>query len=123
MERVAVKSCPCKSGIPFGHHVKSETTNISVTLHAKEKAIFYLSFSSFEKRKDASLVVNIGGKTLEVFFWLLRAVAAEVQFPFHWKGWPKARVGTPALAVRPMPVTRNSDAHITTPPFGHPFLK
>ena len=64
-----------------------------------------------------------GGQTLELFFWLLRAAAAEAQFPFHWKGWPKARVGTPALAVRPMPVTRNSDAHITTPPFGHPFLK
>ena len=66
---------------------------------------------------------DIGGKTLEVFSWLLRAAAAEAQFPFHWKGWLKARVGTPALAVRPMPVTMNSDAHITTPPFGHPFLK
>lgn len=38
MERVAVKSCACEFGIPFGRHVKSETTNISVTLHAKEKA-------------------------------------------------------------------------------------
>ena len=47
--------------------------------------------------------------------------AAEAQFPFQWKGWPKARVGTPAVAVRPLPVRRNSDAHITTPPYGHPF--
>ena len=66
---------------------------------------------------------DIRGKTLEVFLRLLRAAAAEAQFPFHWKGWPEARVGTPALAVRPMPVTRNADAHMTTPPFGHPFLK
>ena len=72
---------------------------------------------------ERSKPCEIGSKTLLVFPWLLRAAAAKAQFPFHWKGWPKARVGTPALAVRPMPVTRNSDAHITTPPFGHPFLK
>ena len=57
------------------------------------------------------------------FPWPLQAAAAEAQFPFPGKGWPKARVGTLAVAVRPLPVTRNSDAHITTPPFGHPFLK
>ena len=66
---------------------------------------------------------DVRGKTLEVFFWPLRAAAAEAQFPFPWKGWPKARVGASAEAVRPLLITRNSDAHITTPPFGHPFLK
>ena len=66
---------------------------------------------------------NIKGKMLEEFSWPLQAAAAEAQFPFPGKGWPKAGVGTPAVAVRPLPVTRNTDTHITTPPFGHPFLK
>ena len=66
---------------------------------------------------------DIKGKILEVFFWPLRAVAAEAQFPFPWKGWPKARVGSSAEAVRPLLITRNLDVHITNPPFGHPFLK
>ena len=64
---------------------------------------------------------SIKGKTLGEFFWSLQAAAAEAQFPFLGKGWPKARVGAPAEAVRPLLVTRNSDAHITTPPYGHPF--
>ena len=66
---------------------------------------------------------DVRGKTSEEFPWPLRAAAAEAQFPFLWKGWPKARVGTSAVAVRPLPVTLNSDVHITTPPSGHPFLK
>ena len=100
---------------------------------------------------------NIKGKMLEEFSWPLQAAAAEAQFPFPGKGWPKAGVGTPAVAVRPLPLAslqkergdisllirffttlsvdsspswgrpgggqRNSDTHITTPPFGHPFLK
>ena len=64
---------------------------------------------------------SIKGKTLGELFWSLRVAAAEAQFPFHWKGWPKARVGAPAVAVRLLPFTRNFDAHITTPPYGHPF--
>ena len=63
---------------------------------------------------------DIGGKTLEVFSWLLRAAAAEAQFPFHWKGWPEARVGTPALAVRPMPITRNFMLILLPRPTGTP---
>ena len=63
---------------------------------------------------------DIGGKRLELFSWLLRAAAAEAQFPFHWKGWPKARVGTPALAVRPMPITRNFMLILLPRPTGTP---
>ena len=43
---------------------------------------------------------DIRGKTVEAFSWPLQAAAAEAQFPFPRKGWPKARVGTPAAAVR-----------------------
>ena len=59
--------------------------------------------------------------TLEYFHRPLLAAAVEAQFPFPGKGWPKAGVGTPTVAVRPLPATRNSDVHITTPPYGHPL--
>ena len=41
--------------------------------------------------------------------------------PSLGKGWPEAGVGALIEAVKPLLVTRNSAAHITTPPFGHPF--
>ena len=82
----------------------------------------FKSFQNFEMTFTPLTIIagtNAAGKSN--FSWPLRAAAAEANSPSLGKGWPKAGVGAATEAVRPLSVTRNAAAYITTPPYGHPF--
>ena len=104
-------------------NMRIETGNfLNIVTPSFRAKLFDSTFACIDKREEASRRTQIVGSWVNTS-WPLRAAAVEANSPFLGKGWPKAGVGAATEAVRPLPVTRNSAAYITTPPFGHPFLK